>query len=92
MAMMMARLYTGHHDILCLRNAYHGLSGGAGAVGGGGARDLGGARTGVWGEAGKRGEERELGPPVLVSLCCSCWVWGAGTASARCQEWRGRAS
>lgn len=28
MAMMMARLYTGHHDLVCLRNAYHGLSGG----------------------------------------------------------------
>lgn len=28
MAMMMARLYTGAHDIVTLRNAYHGLSGG----------------------------------------------------------------
>lgn len=28
MAMMMARLYTGAHDIITLRNAYHGLSGG----------------------------------------------------------------
>jgi len=27
MAMMMARLYTGSHDIITLRNAYHGLSG-----------------------------------------------------------------
>ncbi len=27
MAMMMARLYTGAHDIVTLRNAYHGLSG-----------------------------------------------------------------
>lgn len=27
MAMMMARLYTGSHDLLSLRNAYHGLSG-----------------------------------------------------------------
>lgn len=30
MAMMMARLYTGSHDIITLRNAYHGLSGGQG--------------------------------------------------------------
>lgn len=30
MAMMMARLYTGCHDIITLRNAYHGLSGGHG--------------------------------------------------------------
>lgn len=28
MAMMMARLYTHNHDIITLRNAYHGLSGG----------------------------------------------------------------
>ena len=27
MAMMMARLYTGAHDLVTLRNAYHGLSG-----------------------------------------------------------------
>lgn len=26
MAMMMARLYTGNYDIMCLRNAYHGMS------------------------------------------------------------------
>jgi alanine-glyoxylate transaminase/(R)-3-amino-2-methylpropionate-pyruvate transaminase len=36
MAMMMARLYTHNHDIITLRNAYHGLSGGwaQSAVGG----------------------------------------------------------
>jgi 4-aminobutyrate aminotransferase-like enzyme len=32
MAMMMARLYTGAHDIITLRNAYHGLSGGPAPV------------------------------------------------------------
>ena len=26
MAMMLARAYTGNWDILCLRNAYHGMS------------------------------------------------------------------
>lgn len=26
MAMMMARAYTGNYDIMCLRNAYHGMS------------------------------------------------------------------
>jgi hypothetical protein len=36
MAMMMARLASGNHDLISLRNAYHGLSGGwvAGWVGG----------------------------------------------------------
>ena len=28
MAIMMARLYSGNYDMICLRNAYHGLSGG----------------------------------------------------------------
>lgn len=26
LALMMARLYTGHYDVLCLRNCYHGMS------------------------------------------------------------------
>ena len=28
MAIMMSRLYSGNYDMICLRNAYHGLSGG----------------------------------------------------------------